>query len=53
MNTVEFVPDNFYVVSLDVKSLYTSIPNVEGIKSVKNFLNNHLKQTICKHKTVL
>ena len=35
INAVEFVPDNSYLVSLDVKSLYTSNPNVEGIKAVK------------------
>ena len=32
LNTVEFVPDNSYLVSLKVKSLYTSIPNAESIK---------------------
>ena len=30
-NAVEFVPDNSYLVSLEVKSLYTSIPNAESI----------------------
>ena len=35
INAVEFVPDNSYLLSLDVKSLYTSNPNVEGIKAVK------------------
>ena len=32
LNAVESVPDNPYLVSLDVKSLYTSVSNAEGIK---------------------
>ena len=43
MNAVEFVPDNSYLASLDVKSLYTSIPNAEGIKTVKKSLDKHPK----------
>ena len=46
INTVEFVPDNSYLVSLDFKPLYTSIPNVEGIKTVKKSLDNHPGQTV-------
>ena len=38
INQINFTPDNLYVVSLDVKSLYTNIPNAEGIKSVKTSL---------------
>ena len=38
ISAVEFVTDNFY------KSLYTSIPNAEGIKAVKNFLGNPQSQ---------
>ena len=38
INAVEFVPDNSYLVSLDVQSLYKSIPNAEGIKAVKKSL---------------
>ena len=45
-NAVEFVPDNSYFVSLDVKSLYTSIPNAEGIKAVRMSLDNHPKRTV-------
>ena len=45
INQIDFVPDNSYLVSLDVKSLYTNIPNAEGIKSVKTSLENYSKRT--------
>ena len=35
INKMEKITDNSYLVSLDVESLYTSIPNSEGIKAVK------------------
>ena len=38
INQINFVPDNSHLVSLEVKSLYTNIPNAEGIKSVKTSL---------------
>ena len=41
LNAVESVPDNSYLVPLDVKPLYTSNPNAEGIKAVKKSLDNH------------
>ena len=34
------VPENSYLATLDVKSLYTSIPNSEGIKAVKTSHEN-------------
>ena len=34
INAVEFVPENSYLVSLDVK--YTSIPDAEGVKTAKS-----------------
>ena len=40
------VPDNSYFVSLDARSLYTSIPNFEGIKVVKTSLENLPKRTV-------
>ena len=46
INAAEFLPDNSYLVSLDVKSLDTSILNVKGIKAVKKSLDTHLKQTM-------
>ena len=45
INQINFVPDNSYLFSLDVKSLYTNIPNAEGIKSVKTSLEKYSKQT--------
>ena len=43
INAFEFVPDNSYLESLDVKSLYTSILNAKGIKAAEKSLNNHPK----------
>ena len=43
INEINFVPDNSYLVSLNIKSLYTSIPNAEGIKSVKTSLEKYSK----------
>ena len=43
INQINFVPDNSYLFSLDVKSLYTNIPNAEGIKSVKTPLEKDSK----------
>ena len=45
INQINFVPDNSYLFSLDVKSLYTNIPNAEGIKFVKTSLEKYSKQT--------
>ena len=44
INRIDFAPDNSYLVSLDVKSLYTNILNAEGIKSVKTFLEKYSKR---------
>ena len=35
LNQIEEVPEDSLLVPLYVKSLYTNIPNNEGIKSVK------------------
>ena len=35
LDAIKSLPDNAYLASLDVKSLYTNIPNAEGIKAVK------------------
>ena len=45
ISAVEFVPDN-YLVSLDVKSIYTNIPSAEVIKAVKESLENHPKRAV-------
>ena len=44
--TVGFVPENSYLVSLDIKSLCTRIPNTDGVKAAKKNLDNHPKQTV-------
>ena len=45
ISKIDFVPDNSYLVSLDVKSLYTNIPKAEGLKSVKTSLEKYSKRT--------
>ena len=45
INQIDFVPNNSYLASADVKSLYTNIPNAEGIKRVKTSLEKHSKRT--------
>ena len=44
--TVETVPDNSYLASLDVKSLYTNISYSEGMKAMKTSLDNFSRKTI-------
>lgn len=39
LETVETVLDNSYLVSLDLKPPYTSIPNSEAMQPVKTFKN--------------
>ena len=41
-------PDNSYLVSLDERSLYTSIRNSEGIKAVKTSLENFPTRTTAR-----
>ena len=45
INQIDSVPNNSYLVSLDVKSLYTNIPSAAEIKSVKTLLEKYSKQT--------
>ena len=42
---IDFVPDNPYLVSVDVKSLYTNIANAEGINCVKTSLKSYSKRS--------
>ena len=42
---IDFVPDNPYLVSVDVKSLYTNIANAEGINCVKTSLESYSKRS--------
>ena len=46
INTISDLPENTLLVSLDVKSLYTNIPQQEGIETCKSFLNQRPDQTI-------
>ena len=46
INKIEKIPDNSYLVSLDVKSLYTSIPNFKRIKAAKTSLENFPRRTV-------
>ena len=41
LDAIKSVTDNAYLVSLDVKSLCTSVPNAEGIKAVKESFDKH------------
>ena len=45
INAVNSVPKNSYLVTMDVRSLYTNTPNVEGISAVKRAFNNYSKKT--------
>ena len=45
INTVKSVPENSYLVAMDVRSLYTNIPNAEGISVVKRAFGNYSKKT--------
>ena len=41
LETIKTAPDNCYLITMDVKSLYTNIPHNEGINSVKTFMERH------------
>ena len=45
INAVKSVPKNSYLVTMDVTSLYTNIPNAEGISAVKRAFANYSKKT--------
>ena len=46
INKTEKIPNNSYLVSLYVRSFYTSIPNSQVIKSVKTSLENFPRRTV-------
>ena len=46
LDTTKSVPDNAYLVPLDVKFLYTSISNAEGIKTVKESFDKHTSKNV-------
>ena len=44
-NAVKSVPKSSYLITMDVTSLYTNIPNAEGISAVKRSFDNYSKKT--------
>ena len=50
LKKLDTLPDNTYLVAMDVKSLYTNIPNDEGIQAVKNYMS---KSEVNKMKPVI
>ena len=46
MNDIGNIPPKSYLVTMNVKSLYTNIPNSEGIAAVKNAYENYPKKSI-------
>ena len=46
LKPITVVPKKFYLVTLNVKSLYTSIQNSEGIKAMKMSHGNFTNKTI-------
>ena len=42
LDTIKSVPDNAYLVSLDVKFFYTSVPNGNRIKTLKESFNKYI-----------
>ena len=45
INAVKSVPKNSYLVTMDVRSLNTNIPNAEGISAAKRAFDNYSKKT--------
>ena len=45
INAVKSFPKNSYLVAMDVRALYTNIPNAEGISAVKRAFDNYSKKT--------
>ena len=42
---IKLVPKNSYLVTMDVRSSYTNIPNAERISTVKTAFDNYSKKT--------
>ena len=45
INAVKSVSKNSYLVTMDMRSLYTNIPNTEGISAVKRGFDKYSKKT--------
>ena len=48
LDKVKNIPNDCLLVTLDVKSLHTNIPNNEGIKAVREAYDNHPNKTATK-----
>ena len=48
LNNVRDIPKEILLVTLDVKPLYTNIPNSEGIKAVREAYDKHPSKTASK-----
>ena len=46
IKNTEKLPENSYLVTMDVKSLYTNIPNIEGIAATRKWLQNSPLQSV-------
>ena len=46
LDKVKNIPNDCLLVTLDVKSLYTNIPNNKGIKAVREAYDNHPNKTV-------
>lgn len=45
IDAVKSVPKNNCLITVDMRSLYTDIPNTEGISAVKSAFDNYSKKT--------
>ena len=45
LSHVQQIPQESLLVTLDVKSLYTNIPNIESIKAVTEVFDKHPSKT--------
>ena len=46
LDKVKNIPNDCLLVTFDVKSMYTNIPNNEGIKAVRKAYDNHPNKTV-------
>ena len=52
INTAKNIPANCLLVTMDVKSLYTNIPNSEGISTVKVAYGSYQEKSVTKKVTI-
>jgi len=53
IENIDDLPENFILVSLDVTSLYTNIPNQEGLVSVANQLRQQKPKFLASYTSIL